>query len=341
MVVSEGSDDGRGRSMSDTRDKIGRLLTEARLEGRCAYITDNAMCHTLRRRAEAGEIVEPKPHCFARASYWNLLEPTERHLLLMQTAQAVHRGCVFCRESAAVAYGMSVSYENLQQIHIVTSKKSHTKSSRVAMRHIVEDDRYRSIGNILVTSPERTVFDCTRAEEFPDALAVIDSALRGGLIERSAYQRYIDGHRNFPGASRAQRALDYADPRAENGGESVARAIMIELGFMIPELQVEWLDPMTGKKIRPDFLWTLDNGRKIAGELDGDQKYENPIYMGGRTAALVQADERQRESRMTLKAQGVCRFSLRDVYNRPYFAQLLDEFEVPRVVPAHGWRDEM
>lgn len=321
--------------MDDARQiEAGQLLLEAALERRCAYVADNAMCHTMRRGVKAGELVEPKPRCFVRASVWRALDPIERHLALMQTVNAVLPGCVFCRESAAVAYGISVSYENLQTIHVATSKKAHTRSSRVVSRHIIEGDRFQSIGNILVTSPERTVFDCARAEEFADALAVTDSALRSGAIKRAPFQKYIDEHRKFPNARDAQRALDYADPRAENGGESVARAAMIELGFEIPDLQVEWNDPMTGKRIRPDFLWTLNGGRKIAGELDGDQKYENPKYMGGRSMAQVQTDERQRESRMTLKASRVCRFSLQDVYNTAYFEALLEEFGVPHVVPV-------
>lgn len=320
--------------------EMGRLLAEAELESRCAYVTDNALCHTLRRHVKTGELVEPKPHCFARSRAWELLDTRERHLALVQTAELVHPGSVFCRESAAVAYGMSVSYENLQTLHIATTKKTHARSTRMAKRHVIEGDRHRSIGNILVTSPERTVFDCARAEEFPDALAVVDSALRGGLIQRASFQRYIDERRNFPRSWHAQRALDFADARAEDGGESFARGVLIELGFEVPELQVEWTDPMTGKKIRPDFLWTLDGGKKIAGELDGGLKYENPVYMGGRSTGQVQADERKRESRMTLKANGVCRFSLLDVYNRPYFEALLDEFGVPRVAPISNWNDD-
>ena len=107
---------------------------------------------------------------------------------------------------------------------------------------------------------------------------------------------------------------------------------MIELGFEIPELQIDFVDELSGKKIRPDFLWTLDGGSKIAGELDGDQKYENPIYMGGRDVTRVLTDERKRESRLTIKVGSVCRFSLRDVYDRAGFERLLDEFGVPRVI---------
>ena len=312
--------------------EIGRLLDEAEGEGRCAYVAGKARSQALRRHIKFGEIVEPKPLCFARTSWWRDLDGATRHLAIVRTVAHVREGCVFCRESAAVAYGLSLSYVNLQEIHLATSRKSHSRDSKLACCHVVEGDGLHDVGGLVVTSPERTVFDCTRYEQFPDALAVVDSALRRRVIERSSYQEYIDAHRRFPGTWRAQRALDFADPRAENGGESVARGVMIELGFEIPELQIDFVDELSGKKIRPDFLWTLDGGSKIAGELDGDQKYENPIYMGGRDVTRVLTDERKRESRLTIKVGSVCRLSLRDVYDRAGFERLLDEFGVPRVI---------
>lgn len=39
--------------------------------------------------------------------------------------------------------------------------------------------------------------------------------------------------------------LMHADGRSENGGESVVRAIILELGFAEPDLQVEIEDPST------------------------------------------------------------------------------------------------
>ena len=38
--------------------------------------------------------------------------------------------------------------------------------------------------------------------------------------------------------------MAYADGRSENGGESIVRGIMIDLGFALPELQVEIEDPL-------------------------------------------------------------------------------------------------
>lgn len=48
---------------------------------------------------------------------------------------------------------------------------------------------------------------------------------------------------------------------------------MIDLGFMVPELQHEFVAPNSGVKYRCDFLWRVPGGGLIVGELDGYDKY--------------------------------------------------------------------
>ncbi|WP_231880200.1 AMP-dependent synthetase [Gardnerella sp. 30-4] len=65
----------------------------------------------------------------------------------------------------------------------------------------------------------------------------------------------------------------FANGLSENAGESLARGTMINLGFMIPELQREFEIPHVNLKYRCDFLWSLNNGELIVGEFDGYSKY--------------------------------------------------------------------
>lgn len=60
---------------------------------------------------------------------------------------------------------------------------------------------------------------------------------------------------------------------SENGGESFARGTMIDLGFMVPELQHEFVATNSRVKYRCDFLWRVSGGGLIVGELDGYDKY--------------------------------------------------------------------
>ena len=70
-----------------------------------------------------------------------------------------------------------------------------------------------------------------------------------------------------------RRLCCFANGLSENGGESFARGTMIDLGFMVPELQHEFVAPNSGVKYRCDFLWQLPGGGLIVGELDGYGKY--------------------------------------------------------------------
>ncbi|EIK85663.1 AMP-dependent synthetase [Gardnerella greenwoodii] len=72
---------------------------------------------------------------------------------------------------------------------------------------------------------------------------------------------------------RLRRLCFFKNGLSENGGESFARGTMIDLGFMVPELQHEFVAPNSRVKYRCDFLWRVSGGGLIVGELDGYDKY--------------------------------------------------------------------
>lgn len=81
------------------------------------------------------------------------------------------------------------------------------------------------------------------------------------------------GTDEFDVLSRMETLVNYANPKSENGGESLARAIMLELGFVEPELQHEFPNPNHPQSpYRADFMWKV-NGKIIVGEFDGTDKY--------------------------------------------------------------------
>jgi hypothetical protein len=121
-----------------------------------------------------------------------------------------------------------------------------------------------------------------------------------------------------------------ANGLSESGGESTARAVMIEEGFMWPTLQKEVTDPVDkSKKFRVDFYWQLPSG-DVAGELDGREKYRNPEMTNGKDAVDVLADERLRESRVSGTNVKIMRFSYGNVLNTEFFCHLLTSYGIPR-----------
>ncbi|WP_035903933.1 DUF559 domain-containing protein [Knoellia subterranea] len=89
-----------------------------------------------------------------------------------------------------------------------------------------------------VTSPLRTVLDCARTLPFDEGLAVADSALRSGKVDKADLEcaaLVLKG----PGAVAARRVAKHADGRAANPLESVLRALTIEVGLeLTPQLEV-------------------------------------------------------------------------------------------------------
>ena len=111
------------------------------------------------------------------------------------------------------------------------------------------------------------------------------------------------------------------------------RGIMIDLGFALPELQVEIEDSLCpGAMKRVDYLWRRCDGKVIIAELDGMGKYQpqKPGGGGGLDHAVsVLAAERRREARINLTGATVVRFSLTEALGEHYLFRHLSEAGVP------------
>jgi len=253
-----------------------------------------------------------------------------RQKWLVNAISDEHPSYVFCGPTAALMYDLAVGYDTFGKVHAIVPQSSHGSNSRLIQRHTYCYRDLYMIEQILITSPLQTTFDCARMLPFAQALAIADSAARAGLVAPTDLSQFADGLGKVAGVKAARRVVAHMDARAENGGESIARAAMIDLGFAVPELQTEFVDPVSGTSYRVDFLWTRPDGKRVIGELDGRQKYEDPSFMGGRDLVGVLTDERRRESRLTASGASVCRFSFADVCNRPRFERLLSLYGVPR-----------
>lgn len=288
----------------------------------------------LRLAVKNGHLIEVAHHVYARPSYWATLKQTKRSLHILRALSAAHPPWVFCGPSAALAFDLSVSYQLLSQVHVLTSKKSHTRSGDGICRHVSGICETTVVNGVTVTTIERTVFDCLRLADFRHGLAIADSALHLGLASKEDLLAFIERQdKRISGWKQALRTMSYTDRRAESGGESIARAIIIEQGFALPELQHVVRDPVDSSiEFRVDFWWEIEGQPAIIGELDGHDKYIDPTMTKGRSIVEVMTDERLRESRISGTGAKVLRFSFADVLNTTYFVHLLESFGVPRVI---------
>ena len=333
-----------GTSVSKANDEeIERLLMQAEQRGAFFNPPDKRLREALRRRARRGTSVVDAGHgAYARASYWTGLSRPERTRHLLRSLQELHPEWVFCRESAAAAWGLPVSYADLEAVHVATDTADRRGRYGNVAWHAVEDDDSVTVHGIRTTSLERTVFDCLRSERFGQGLAVADAALRIPRATRGGFIRYFLGmQKAHRGVWKAVRAMRLADPRSESGGESIARGAMIELGYALPELQVPFERPLGGDRaFRVDFLWTRDNGSGVIGEFDGMQKYENPAFRNGRSSVRTLADEQHREAQLSLYGMPIVRFAYRDVVQPGRLGRLLDLYGIPRSEEAARFNRE-
>ena len=225
---------------------IDQLLTQAEQEGRCLIPPSTAIRKALLRRT-GGTVVSPMPGLFARKTRWDELNRAQRHCEILRALAIIHPDWTFCSAGAILRAGISV------------------------------------------TPPIQTVTDCLLQTGFADGMPIADSAISKLGLVREQLMEAVEQRataRNGRTIRTALTTLRYADARAESGGESVARAIMIETGFAPDWLQYELTDPFdSAKPIRTDFAWERQARELTLGELDGFVKYTDQAMLAGRTTA--------------------------------------------------------
>lgn len=313
------------------RERMARVAAAAELKGRLVMPGSAQEGRYLWARLRSGEFVSPAPGMYARRAYWDSLDPAARALHLIFGYAERHPCWTFSSFSAALLYGLEVSYSLLDDVHVQASRGSHAHRMGRVVTHADRFAECYRVRGVRTVEMCETLMVCMRDASFGDAVAIVDSALRKGF-SKEQMQDYLDRRcRGRKGVRRARAVLDFADGRAESGGESLARVAMARLGFAAPELQVEVADPLDPQSTyRCDYFWRLPQGGFLAGELDGVKKYRDERILNGRTALDVMTKERRRESRLTLYRMPIVRFSLDEVRDEQWFESLLDGFGVPR-----------
>jgi hypothetical protein len=135
-----------------------------------------------------------------------------------------------------------------------------------------------------VTTLARTAVDVTRRLPLPEALVVLDAALRiqcsrlvvqprrrelaNPRLVATAREPFSEAADVLRGMGSVKRALSLADPIRESPIESLSYGHMVEAGLPLPTCQHEVRTPQG--VLFPDFYW---EERRLIGESDGRWKY--------------------------------------------------------------------
>lgn len=288
-------------------------------------------------RLARGTVCMPFPSAYAPAESFRKLGPRTQARMILKAAHTLHPNWTFCSFSAAVAHGLQVPQELLSRTHVAISPGESRRKHLGQVSCHIDTGGGRTIADGLpCTDLMQTTLDCLCASTFRQGLAIVDSVLHHRLATKERLIEYFAAHgKGRHGIRQARKTLKHADGRSENGGESIVRAIIIELGFEIPELQIEIEDPtMPGVSKRADLGWRLSDGRYILAELDGFAKYLTEDTRRSnieKTELAVQSmrAERLRESHLNLTGAVILRFSFAQALDTSYFFQLLATAGVP------------
>lgn len=318
-----------GRRITAQDRAVSMMISDAHRRGRCATGSTVAIRKAMSRRVKSGRLHRVHPNMYADRTYWAGLTPAERTLHIIRTLADAHPDWVFAGLSAALVHGLDYQWElHDRSVTILTSKHGGIQGDALVKRLFVSQCEFVIVDGIKVTNLARTVADCGFLLDFHDALSIADAAFARGLTAKDVLSECAGINRDH---ERVLLLARYANPRSENGGESFARGVMLEEGFAEPELQVEFVDPLTGKRYRVDFVWRCADGRVIVGEFDGRAKYMDPEMTKGHDPMHVFQDERERED--ALKRAGVTtvfRLTHRDVANRIPLVDRMIAAGVPR-----------
>ena len=187
-------------------------------------------------------------HCSRAKTRWDELNRAQRHCEIIRALAIIHPDWTFCSFSAACLLGLEVSWRHLNVVHVCSATQAVGSPGRAysAAPDLSRPEQYVRAG-ISVAPPIQTATDCLLQTGFADGMPIADSAISKLGLTREQLMEAVEQRataRNGRAIRTALTTLRYADARAESGGESVARAVMIETGFAPDWLQYELDGPL-------------------------------------------------------------------------------------------------
>lgn len=273
--------------------RIVAVLTRAGGFGDRPLLRTVASDHAIRAAVECGAVLRPR-----RGSY--ALPTAADHL-----ARAHQMSATLSHASAAMHWGWKVKFVPERAGVTVGRHRTVRKDDQSEVRLHWKDLAERDVVDG-VTEPTRTVLDCALDLPFDVALAVADSALRSGLVQRDALVQEA-GELRGRGAARARRVARAADRRAANPFESCLRAIALEFAEFrfVPQLSIDG----------PGMWVAVDLGDPVARLVLEADSFEHHGTRRGLVRDCARYDE------LTVRGWTVLRFTWEHVMLHPDYVR--------------------
>ncbi|MGO4691411.1 hypothetical protein [Glaciibacter sp. 2TAF33] len=291
----------------------------------------------LRTELERGGVIRLRWGVYMPTTAWTALSMDARYLATVRACAVMsERPPTFSHYSAAAVWGLPRVGAWPDSVHILVPPAAGGRSRNRIIRHpddgsadVVERD------GLSVTSAASTAVAMARILPFPEAVAMMDKAIHvpryGSALatrkELDAAVAALGASGRSVGRTAAQRAAAFATTLSGSCGESISRAHMFLLGFLLPELQTPFSDA-EGLIGYTDYFWRTV---KRIGEFDGLGKYLREEHARGRTHAQILIEEKIREDRLRACGPSVFRWGWAQAMNLSTFGGFLARNGIPRV----------
>lgn len=212
-------------------------------------------------------------------------------------------GAVLSGPSAARLYGMPIT--STGSCVTIPAERHVTVRGVRFLREQVDERDTTLLDDLVVTSRDRTVFDCLRVVPHGEAATLLDRALQKGWITLENLETRVRARRGYPGSVRLQELLDGVTPGARSAAERLTHSVLTDGG--ITGWQANYSVVVDGQ-----VMALLDVGFpevKLALEIDGRAWH---------SAAERFQHDRTRQNRLVNAGWTVLRFTWDDLTQRPH-----------------------
>ncbi len=198
--------------------------------------------------------------------------PGEDRRLMAAALAALPASAALSHSSAAQLHGLPLIGPPPATVEVtVPGAAARTRRGLTVHGRGLPADQVGCVDGLRTTDHVRTALDLARSLPYPNAVAVVDAALRARPDSRDRLVGLADDGVG-PRSARARRVVEFADGDAESAGESLSRVALASHGLPAPSLQA-WVRDGAGPIGRVDFLWAAE---RTVGEFDGRMKYQRP-----------------------------------------------------------------
>ena len=214
------------------------------------------------------------------------------------------RACALGYHTAALLYGFGVVGSDSVHIVVPVSTPVPQRRGVVAHESVVPFGHIVDLFGLPCLPAARCAIDLARALPRPDALAVLDAALRSGAVNRAELEAGLARHIALRGIVQGRELVPLATPAAECRQETHTRLLLHDARLPAPKPQLEVLDEWGVERYRLDLGF---EEQRVGLEYDGASHLDRRRMRG----------DRSRHNWLSDRGWTMRYFTDEDLYRRP------------------------